>query len=87
MSAIWVSDTEQLPPGEHYAIITNTRYTGFYDEDVYAIQYEAYTSRQEWEARIQDLSNSNGHRTLFKAMYVKPATVKTTISVNVDIKD
>lgn len=82
------TSASDIPSGGHYAIIKfssvyvpNYRY----DEDIGGtheptVEYCIYETRTEWEQEIELLVTTSAK---FKAIYVQPAIVKTTIEVTV----
>lgn len=90
MNRKYVSKAEDVPAGEHYAILL---FSTVYVPDVYdssgpsvaesRVEYVAYFDRGDWEAEVkrktQNASSSEG----FRAIHVKPAAVTITVSVEV----
>lgn len=99
-NAIHVSDDSQMPNSPHWAIIqyeqmridgdersrTNPGH-GYGAHTVSYVSYQAFLSEEDWKAAVSELATPKyGGPKKFMAMYVVPATVTTTISVNVDTK-
>lgn len=80
--------TQKIPKDPHFAIIiTGQRYQS---DDGYGgsgyedyTEYNVYTSEEDWKHQIEYLSNSYNKKE-FTAIRAIPATVTTTITVNVD---
>lgn len=85
--AIFVSSCAKVPAGEHFAILIDSQYVSHaYGEDSTnsCVEYRAYLKREDWEAAIKVLEADKGYgRKTFKAIFVRPAKVTTTVSVEV----
>lgn len=83
----FVSKPEDIPETEHWAIITGSRHTDSYGDTGFHIDYEVYLTKEKWERQIQYrlFGPQSGYRESFKALHVKPATLK--LSVQVEVKE
>lgn len=80
----YVHSVSDLPEGEHYAILTTGSAADSYDgrSTVSVIEYVAFTDRAEWEAEIKQMSVPSPYQNKsFKAIHVRPATIKVSVEV------
>lgn len=76
----YVSAASKLPEVEHFAIITTTSTDDGYGGRSDAIEYVAFSDRDEWEAEIRELALRPYGRS-FRAMEVKPARLVIQVKV------
>jgi hypothetical protein len=86
-NAIFVQTCAKVPAGDHFAILLDSSYTSHaYGEDSSNnyVEYRAYLKREDWEAAIKELETDKGYgRKNFRAIFVRSATITTTVSIEV----
>jgi hypothetical protein len=75
---------KEVPTTMHYAVVMfSTMAARYPDEDPTPVQhYIAFTDWSEWEDHVRRLVESG--TTWFVAMQVQPATIKTSVTLNVN---
>jgi hypothetical protein len=100
MKTKYPTTVSELPEGVIYAILHPESMTipgdersrtnpghGYPEHSVDYWKIETFRDRAEWEAEITRLSQSTGYyRREFKAVVMNPVTVKTTISIAVNLE-
>ncbi len=94
----FVSTSDKMPKGPHWAIITfDSMYVegdersrtnpghGYPAHTKEFVSYQAFTDESEWKKAVERLANPKfGRPEPFTAMHVVPATVTTSVNVSVD---
>jgi hypothetical protein len=95
---MYVSELKSIPAVPHWAIITTDSYHvdgdersrtnpghGYPAHTITTIAYQAFLDEDEWKAEVAKMSTPRQWFTPkpFKAMKVYPATVQTSVQVNV----
>lgn len=99
MSKSYVTSPSDIPDEPHYVIIegasvyipgdersrTNPGH-GYPASTEHFIRYIIFSSKEEWESEIQRrLSSKWEHDKNFRAVYVSPARVQTSVQVSVSV--
>ena len=87
-----------IPETPHYAIVTFQNIHiegdersrthpghGYPAHTVETADYKAYTTREEWEKAVKSLETRVFGKPSYRAMYVVPAKVLTSTTVNVEV--
>lgn len=96
---VYAAEPDHVPSKEHYAILffgsihipgdersrTNPGH-GYPEHTETKVDYVVFPDRQSWEAEIKDLTTRVFGSKNWKAIYVKPAVIETSVRVDVDVK-
>lgn len=90
----YASQVGEIPKEPHFAILKTASVHvegdersrthpghGYPARTEYYINYEAYLTREKWEAAIAELENRTGFPTPYVAIEARPAKVKRTVHV------
>ena len=92
----WVHSPEDLPPGEHYVILTFGTITipgdersrthpghGYPESTETTIECVVYATEEGWKAEIQKLSTDKYQTKSWVPLIVRRPTLRTTVTVDI----
>ena len=80
----YVHRPSEIPKVRHWAIIKGSSHTDSYGDTGYHIEYQAYLTKDKWEAAINVLEQERGYVQPYVALEVNPAEVIREVKVKAE---